>query len=251
MNLRRFSLKTAAAGLALAVGIPAMAMAANPFEDVLDGQWYTEPVDWAYNEGITTGKTPTTFNGWDDTNRYEVVTFVHRYHENIVAPGLDDLDDAIDEAVDMQFAMFGHDAGPNTISATGTTPAFTGMNTSVTIPEGYDGVIVIDFSAESSCYGGTALGNWCGIEMRVDGDDIVPAGFAFDSDDQGTESANSWEAHATRFVTERLDPGTYDIEIWGHASVGGMTFRLDEMTLTAEVQLVGDHQPSIVLAEEG
>lgn len=88
MNFRSFSLKTAAAGLALAVGIPAMAMAANPFEDVAEGQWYTEPVDWAYNNGITTGKTPTTFNGWDETNRYEVVTFVHRYNENLIDPAL-------------------------------------------------------------------------------------------------------------------------------------------------------------------
>ncbi|MEM8707105.1 MAG: S-layer homology domain-containing protein [Actinomycetota bacterium] len=92
MNLRSLSLKTIAAGLVLAVGIPAMAMAANPFDDVLDGQWYSEPVDWAYNEGITTGKTPTTFNGWDETNRYEVVTFVHRYHENIIEPAAAETD---------------------------------------------------------------------------------------------------------------------------------------------------------------
>lgn len=92
MNIRSFSLKTAAAGLALAVGIPAMAMAANPFEDVAEGQWYTEPVDWAYNNGITTGKTPTTFNGWDETNRYEVVTFVHRYNENLIDPALEALE---------------------------------------------------------------------------------------------------------------------------------------------------------------
>jgi hypothetical protein len=91
-TIRRTGLKATLGGLALAVAVPAIALAANPFTDVPADNWYTEPVDWAYNNGITTGKTPTTFNGDDEVTRYESVTFLNRYHENVVEPALDALD---------------------------------------------------------------------------------------------------------------------------------------------------------------
>ena len=90
MNLRKHATKIVTAGLALAVAVPTVAMAAHPFDDVPDDQWYTDSVHWAYDNGLTTGKTPTTFAGMDATNRYEVVTFFDRYHNNMVAPELAD-----------------------------------------------------------------------------------------------------------------------------------------------------------------
>ena len=240
MNFRSLSLKTAAAGLALAVGIPAMAMAANPFEDVPDGQWYSTPVDWAYNNEITTGKTPTTFNGWDDTNRYEVVTFVHRYHENVVDPALDALDDAVDEAVDMQFAMFDHDTSLDVATMTGQDELGLPVNASVTIPQGYEGVIVVEYSAESSCYGGGASNNYCTVNLYVNGSEITTTQQAFDSTDTGTEGSASFESHTVRAITETLSAGTYSIAAGFDTNNAGTTFRLDDMTLTAEVQLTGE-----------
>jgi len=97
MNLRTHANKMIAAGLALAVAVPTVAMAAHPFTDVPDGEWYSEAVDWAYNNGITTGKTPTTFDGWATTNRYEVVTFLDRYDDNVVGPALDEIESNVDD----------------------------------------------------------------------------------------------------------------------------------------------------------
>ncbi len=111
MRIRSLTLKSLAAGLVLAVGLPAVAMAAHPFDDVPDGQWFSEPVDWAFNNGITTGTSPTTFDGWNTMNRYEGVTFIHRFHTEIVEPmvlavdakveavaaDLDDAEDDIDD----------------------------------------------------------------------------------------------------------------------------------------------------------
>lgn len=84
------------AAAAVTIGMVGVASAAHPFTDVEDGRWFSEPVDWAYENGITTGKTPTTFNGEDETNRFEVITFVHRYDQELVSPTLDDHDERLD-----------------------------------------------------------------------------------------------------------------------------------------------------------
>ncbi|GJM39511.1 MAG: hypothetical protein DHS20C19_28780 [Acidimicrobiales bacterium] len=81
----------------------ATAWAGHPFADVEDGKWYSDAVEWAYDNDITTGKTPTTFNGDDGVTRYEAVTFQQRYDENVAAPARDALaDDISDNADDIQ-----------------------------------------------------------------------------------------------------------------------------------------------------
>ena len=90
--LRSIGTKAALGGLALAVAVPSVALAANPFTDVPSGEWFTDAVDWAYNNDITTGKTPETFNGNDNVTRYESVTFLKRYHDEMVVPALNDID---------------------------------------------------------------------------------------------------------------------------------------------------------------
>ena len=53
--------------------------AENTFSDVKDGQFYTEPVLWAVNYGITTGYTGTDLFGTNDIcTRGQVVTFIYR-----------------------------------------------------------------------------------------------------------------------------------------------------------------------------
>ncbi|MEQ8842915.1 MAG: hypothetical protein RIB98_18210, partial [Acidimicrobiales bacterium] len=44
------------------------------------------PVDWAFNNDITTGKTATSFAPEDNVTRGESVTFLKRYNDNIVEP---------------------------------------------------------------------------------------------------------------------------------------------------------------------
>ena len=52
--------------------------ACHEFSDVLEGQYYTEPVCWAYNEGITTGSNGM-FNTSGNLTRQQLAAFFFRY----------------------------------------------------------------------------------------------------------------------------------------------------------------------------
>lgn len=69
---------------AVATALPAFAVATHTFSDVDDGRFFTEPVTWASENGITTGRTPTIFDPDAPVTRGEAVTFLRRYDENIV-----------------------------------------------------------------------------------------------------------------------------------------------------------------------
>ena len=52
-------------------------------KDVQAGQWYTDAVCWAYEQGITTGNTHTMTFGVDDAvTREQLATFLYRYAKN-------------------------------------------------------------------------------------------------------------------------------------------------------------------------
>ncbi|GJM39512.1 MAG: hypothetical protein DHS20C19_28790 [Acidimicrobiales bacterium] len=73
--------KLAIAILAAVLVVPATAMATHVFDDVADGKFYAGPVEWAFDNEITTGTSPTTFSPEDDVTRGEAVTFLKRYHD--------------------------------------------------------------------------------------------------------------------------------------------------------------------------
>ena len=56
MRIRKTHLTVAV--LAVALMVPAVALAGNPFTDVPDEKFYADPVDWAYNNDLTTGSPP-------------------------------------------------------------------------------------------------------------------------------------------------------------------------------------------------
>ena len=51
----------------------------GPFEDVPAGRYFTEAVAWAYENEITTGKSPTMFAPYDPVTRVEFAAFLSRY----------------------------------------------------------------------------------------------------------------------------------------------------------------------------
>lgn len=53
----------------------------NPFEDVPDGKFYTKAVQWAHENGITAGTTPTTFAPDKPCTRGEMVVFLKRLYD--------------------------------------------------------------------------------------------------------------------------------------------------------------------------
>jgi hypothetical protein len=68
--------------------VPAAAMATHVFGDVDDGRFFAGPVEWAASNDITTGTSATTFEPDRGVTRGESVTFLKRYHDNIVTPAL-------------------------------------------------------------------------------------------------------------------------------------------------------------------
>ena len=52
-----------------------------PFEDVAEGEWYSEAVRWAASTGIVNGTTPTTFRPFNSVTREQMAAMVHRYAE--------------------------------------------------------------------------------------------------------------------------------------------------------------------------
>ena len=60
------------------MGSPELADTANPFTDIPDGSWYTAPVLWAVENGVTNGQSATTFGPDSVCNRAQIVTFLFR-----------------------------------------------------------------------------------------------------------------------------------------------------------------------------
>ena len=75
-NMTRAQLVTVLYRLA---GAPSVEGLENPFEDVADGQWYTDAVIWAANEGIVTGTSDVTFTPANNVTREQLVTILYRY----------------------------------------------------------------------------------------------------------------------------------------------------------------------------
>ncbi len=60
-------------------GRPAVDSGNNPFTDVPAGAWYTDAVLWAYQNGVTTGTSGTTFSPDTLVTREQVAVFLYRY----------------------------------------------------------------------------------------------------------------------------------------------------------------------------
>ena len=60
-------------------GSPKVDGLTNPFEDVSDGQWYTDAIVWAASEGIVKGMSKARFEPMRNTTREQIVTVLYRY----------------------------------------------------------------------------------------------------------------------------------------------------------------------------
>ena len=61
-----------------AIGSPKPASTENPFRDLPSGEYYSEAVLWAVENGITNGTSPNTFSPKAYCSRAQVVTFLYR-----------------------------------------------------------------------------------------------------------------------------------------------------------------------------
>ena len=62
-------------------GSPEPKLEENPFTDVAAQKWYTDPILWALENGVTTGTSATTFGPNAQCIRAQVVTFLYRAHQ--------------------------------------------------------------------------------------------------------------------------------------------------------------------------
>ncbi|MBE6944632.1 MAG: hypothetical protein E7459_00910 [Ruminococcaceae bacterium] len=60
-------------------GEPSVKGMRQPFTDVLAGQWYSDAIVWAYNEGIVNGMSATVFGTNAKITREQIATILYRY----------------------------------------------------------------------------------------------------------------------------------------------------------------------------
>ena len=83
--------KLALSVLVVSLLVPAVALASHVFDDVPDGKFYSESVQWAFDNGVTTGTSATTFSPDDPVTRGQNVTFMYRHQKQVIDPLLDDI----------------------------------------------------------------------------------------------------------------------------------------------------------------
>jgi len=131
----------------------------------------------------------------------------------------------------------------STVGSTTTQTLLPGMQVRITVPTGHTAILIARFSAESACYGGdTAQPDWCIATIKVGNVEMRPqtgGDFAFDSTDNGSESAASWESHAMERWLQ-VGAGTYTVHVYGSTTKFGTaqpTFWTGERELTVESSL--------------
>ncbi len=83
--------KLALSVLVVSLLVPAVALASHVFDDVPDGKFYSEPIQWAFDNGVTTGTSATMFSPENAVTRAQNVTFAYRYDQNVVQPALNNI----------------------------------------------------------------------------------------------------------------------------------------------------------------
>jgi hypothetical protein len=105
-----------------------------------------------------------------------------------------------------------------------------GATATITVPAGQVQLVEADFSADSTCQGAFAE-NYCTVQILADGGEMGPIGagdFAFD----GVGTADDfYEAHGMQ-RSILLGPGKHTIRVQAAVTLAGMSFFLDDWSLT-------------------
>jgi len=105
-----------------------------------------------------------------------------------------------------------------------------GATATITVPAGKVQLVEAAFTADSTCQGPFG-GNWCSLQILADGAEMTPVAagdFAFD----GVGAADDFfEGHAMQ-RSILLGPGTHTIQVQAAVTLSGMSFFLDDWSLT-------------------
>jgi hypothetical protein len=107
-----------------------------------------------------------------------------------------------------------------------------GMSTSVTVPSGEKAILLITFSAQTTCTRSSAtVSTYCQIRVLVDGAAALPGFVNFDSAADGN-SAIAPETNSMQFVAGPLNAGSHTIKVQGLVDEAQSTFVLTSRTLS-------------------
>lgn len=102
-------------------------------------------------------------------------------------------------------------------------------------------LVLARFTSQSSCYG-SGTNNYCSVRVVakrginvIEFDPVVGTDYAFDSTNNGTETAASWEGHALQ-RSKLLSSGQYQIYVQARTTNSGTTLRLDNAHFSVEYQ---------------
>ena len=86
-------------------GCPSVEGLSEPFTDVDENYWAYDAIVWAYNVGVTTGVTATTFEPGMNITRAQLVTMMYRYENSPALSGILTFTDSADIAVPYRAAV--------------------------------------------------------------------------------------------------------------------------------------------------
>ena len=101
---KKRGMATAVLAIVAVVGV-GTAAATHVFDDVPESAFYAAAVEWAADNGITTGTSASTFDPDREMTRGEGVTLLERYDSKIVQPARAEVDAAVAGATDLLGGM--------------------------------------------------------------------------------------------------------------------------------------------------
>ena len=127
--------------------------------------------------------------------------------------------------------------------------SFVALDTStplaVTVPANETDKLIVTFSGEDACYGGTSV-RFCNVRITVDGNEIAPASGSdanFDNNDLGVSGAGATfkaktssdqESRSIVRVSPTLSAGAHSVVVQYQVSNANTTFRLDDWALVVQ-----------------
>jgi hypothetical protein len=121
--------------------------------------------------------------------------------------------------------------------------SFVALDTStplaVTVPANETDKLIVTFSAEDACYGGTPV-KLCNVRITVDGNEIAPASGGdanFDNNDLGggvAKTSSDQESRSIVRVSPTLSAGAHSVVVQYQVSNASTTFRLDDWALVVQ-----------------
>ncbi len=114
-----------------------------------------------------------------------------------------------------------------------------GAGTTVKVPTGQKALLLIRFSADTACYGGTSGGyDQCYVQVLVNGNTAGPGEVSFDNNNNNTEAVTTSlrDVHEMEWV-KSVGAGTYTVQVQVRTDDSPccqVEFDLDHWTLTVE-----------------